>query len=44
FSLEDREDIAPGGCIIETEAGIINASLANQWQALEAAFAAFMGR
>ena len=31
-----------GVCIIETEAGIINASLENQWRALESAFEAFM--
>lgn len=42
FSIEEREDIEPGGCIIETEAGIINAQLENQWRALEAAFEAFM--
>lgn len=42
FIIEEREDVSPGGCIIETEAGIINASLENQWRALEAAFEAFM--
>lgn len=42
FSIEERDDIEPGGCIIETEAGIINAQLENQWRALEAAFEAFM--
>jgi len=42
FSIEEREDVSPGGCIIETEAGIINASLENQWRALESAFEAFM--
>lgn len=44
FAIEERDDIAPGGCIIETEAGIINASLENQWRALESAFEAFMKR
>lgn len=44
FIIEEKEDITPGGCIIETEAGIINASLENQWRALEAAFEAFMKR
>lgn len=44
FAIEEREDVSPGGCIIETEAGIINASLENQWRALEAAFEAFMKR
>ncbi len=42
FSVKEREDVEPGGCIIETEAGIINAQLENQWRALEAAFKAFM--
>ena len=42
FIIEGREDITPGGCIIETETGIINASLENQWRALESAFDAFM--
>lgn len=42
FSIEDRPDIEQGGCIIETESGIINATLDNQWKALEAAFQGFM--
>lgn len=42
FTIEEREDVSSGGCIIETEAGIINASLENQWRALEAAFEAFL--
>lgn len=42
FSIQERGDIEPGGCIIQTEAGIINAQLENQWQALESAFATFM--
>ncbi len=42
FSIQERSDIEPGGCIIETEAGIINAQLENQWRALESAFESFM--
>lgn len=38
LSIQERNDIAPGGCIIETESGIINASIENQWRALESAF------
>jgi type III secretion protein L len=38
FALRERADIAPGGCIIETEGGIINAQLENQWRTLEKAF------
>lgn len=42
LSLRGRDDIKPGGCIIETEGGIINAQLENQWQALENAFTSLM--
>ncbi len=35
LSLRERADVAPGGSIIETEGGIINAQLENQWRALE---------
>jgi type III secretion protein L len=38
LSLRERNDIAPGGCVIETEGGIINAQLDNQWRILEKAF------
>ncbi len=44
LSILDRPDITPGGCIIETEAGIINATIENQWRALEAAFEKYMKR
>lgn len=42
LSLRERADIARGGCVIETEGGIINAQLENQWNALERAFANLM--
>lgn len=42
LSLRERQDISRGGCIIETEGGIINAQLDNQWSALERAFASLM--
>jgi type III secretion protein L len=42
LSLRERSDIARGGCIIETEGGIINAQLENQWAALERAFTSLM--
>lgn len=42
LSLRERADIARGGCIIETEGGIINAQVENQWSALERAFASLM--
>jgi type III secretion protein L len=38
LTIQERNDITPGGCIIETESGIINASIENQWRALELAF------
>lgn len=41
LSVQERADIEPGGCIIETEAGIINAQLESQWRALESAFESF---
>jgi type III secretion protein L len=41
LSIMSRADIQPGGCVIETEAGIINAKLENQLMALETAFRSF---
>lgn len=38
LTLRERSDVAPGGCIIETEGGIINAQLENQWRIMENAF------
>ncbi len=38
LNIQERADIAPGGCIIQTEKGMINAELENQWTALERAF------
>jgi len=42
LSLREKDDIAKGGCVIETEGGIINARLENQWTALERAFYSLM--
>ena len=44
FIIEERNDLENGSCIIETESGIINATLENQWKAMEAAFQAFSKR
>lgn len=41
LNIEERSDIDIGSCVIETEVGIINATLDNQWRALEAAFEKF---
>ncbi len=44
FQIEERADVVQGGCIIETERGILNATLENQFRALENAFEAHMKR
>jgi len=44
FQIEERSDIESGGCVIETERGILNATLENQFRALENAFEAHMKR
>ncbi len=38
FSVRERADVAPGGCVIETEIGIINAQLDHRWRVMEKAF------
>lgn len=42
LSIRERADITPGGCVIETEGGIINAQTDHIWGALERAFEAMM--
>ncbi len=42
FQIEKRDDIEKGSCIIETERGILNATLENQYRALERALEAHM--
>lgn len=37
LSIQPRDDIPPGGCIIETETGIINAEIEEQWVHLQKA-------
>ncbi len=44
FSIRERDDVEPGGCLIETEAGILNAQLEQQWRALEAAFQLYQAK
>jgi type III secretion protein L len=44
LTLQERNEIAPGGCIIETESGIINATIESQWRALESAFERYTAR
>lgn len=43
LSLRERADIDTGGCVIETEGGIINAQLENKWRVLEKAFESLLG-
>jgi len=38
LSIRERDDVEQGGCIIETEGGIINAQLKDRWRNLESAF------
>lgn len=38
FSIRERADVAPNGCIIETERGIINAQADHLWSILEKVF------
>lgn len=38
FTLRVRDDLTQGSCVIETEVGIINAQIENQWRTLEKAF------
>lgn len=42
LSIRERADISQGGCVIETEGGIINAQIENQWRVLEKAFQTLM--
>ncbi len=41
FTIIDRPDVSQGGCLIETEAGIINATIENQWRVLELALSRY---
>lgn len=38
LTIQEKSDVSPGGCIIQTEGGMINATIENQWRALERAF------
>jgi len=42
FAILIKDDVEPGGCIIETEVGIINARIGNKWAVLEKAFEGMM--
>jgi type III secretion protein L len=37
FSVRERDDVEPGGCVVETEVGIVNARVKDRWRTLEAA-------
>lgn len=38
LNIEIRDDISPGGCMIKAKSGLINATIENQWRAVESAF------
>lgn len=38
LTIKERDDVSEGGCMIETESGIINATIENQWRGIESAF------
>lgn len=40
LSIRERDDIDAGGCVVETEGGIINARIKDRWRTLEAALEA----
>lgn len=42
FVIQERDDIEQGGCVIETDSGIINAKIDKLWDALEHAFEKYM--
>lgn len=42
FVVQERDDIEQGGCVIETDNGIINAKIDKLWEALEHAFEKYM--
>lgn len=44
LTILDRPDIESGGCVVETEVGIINAQMENRWRILESAFEKSMTR
>lgn len=44
ITIDTRPDISQGGCIIETESGIINATLDTLWESLEAALLSLLKR
>lgn len=37
LSVRERDDVEPGGCVVETEVGIINARIQDRWRTLETA-------
>lgn len=37
LSIREREDLEPGGCVVESEVGIVNARLKDRWRTLETA-------
>lgn len=44
FSIQERDDVEQGGCIIETERGIIDSQIQNRWVKLKAALESLAGQ
>ncbi len=42
FTIQERDDVEQGGCVIETDSGIINAKIDKLWESLEQAFQKYM--
>lgn len=42
ITIKEKADITPGGCIIQAKSGMINATIENQWTALERAFEKYL--
>lgn len=42
LNVQPREDVEPGGCVVETEAGIIHVEMDHQWRNLEQAIGSFL--
>ncbi|MBS0630227.1 MAG: HrpE/YscL family type III secretion apparatus protein [Verrucomicrobia bacterium] len=38
LTIQEKPEVERGGCIVQTEGGMINATIQNQWRALERAF------
>lgn len=42
LAIQEKSGVAPGGCLIQTDSGMINATIDNQWSSLERAFEKYL--